>query len=272
MRYELANPTDFSDLTIIQVSESSQQCNFFWIEDGVGSFILDDQEELIVKDTVYCFWSVHCPFLVNADRLKGYVISFPMEFFQQVKNSMNLHFNYRLFDRKSMSLVRITGAEKAEMAQLLFCMGTENRVKSEFRGEILCSLLRVFLIRLIQKMVGEGAYGVRQPEKDQLVNRFIGMVYEHFSTLKRVSDYADILCIAPSYLNTRVKAVTGFTASSLIKEVIIAEAKKQVWQNGLSLKEVAYHLGYEDTSHFSKFFKREAGTNYSNFKREIPEG
>jgi AraC-like DNA-binding protein len=155
------------------------------------------------------------------------------------------------------------------MEQLLHCMANENRAKSEFKVEILYSLLKVFLIRLIQQTAGAGPGCKRQPVKDDVVNRFIGMVYEHFSTMKKVADYAEILCIAPSYLNIRVKAVTGLTASSLIKQVIITEAKKQVWEKGLSLKEVAYQLGYDDTSHFSKFFKRAAGKNYSSFKRNL---
>ncbi|MCB2411112.1 helix-turn-helix domain-containing protein [Hymenobacter lucidus] len=37
-------------------------------------------------------------------------------------------------------------------------------------------------------------------------------------------------------------------------------------QHDVPLKEVAYQLGFEDVSHFSKLFKRCAGVTFSVFK------
>jgi len=39
--------------------------------------------------------------------------------------------------------------------------------------------------------------------------------------------------------------------------------------SGGSLKEVAYYLGFDDTSHFSKFFKNKSGINFTDFKKAI---
>ncbi len=254
----------------ICVTGSSHHCYIFWIKEGRGTFLLDDQEISIAKDTVYCFFGGQYPFIVNTCGLRGHILSFPIESFRQVKNNMNLHFSHRLIDKYPVAAVHFPGPDNLEIEHLLCSMSNVQKEESEYKEDILISLLKIFLIRLIQKMLGSGTSRLSHLEKDTLVNKFIGMVQEHFFTIKKVADYAGILCIDPSYLNTRVKAVTGITASALIKEIIITEAKKQVWQKGLSMKEIAYHLGYEDTSHFSKFFKKVAGANFSSFKKSIP--
>jgi AraC-like DNA-binding protein len=34
------------------------------------------------------------------------------------------------------------------------------------------------------------------------------------------------------------------------------------------MKEIAYHLGFSDSAHFSKFFKNTTGMNFTDFKKE----
>lgn len=85
--------------------------------------------------------------------------------------------------------------------------------------------------------------------------------------MKKVSDYAAALGAAPNYLNVRVKRVSGFTASHHIQQRILQEAKRKARWEGKNLKEIAYMLGYDDISHFSKFFKKTAGFTFSDFKK-----
>ena len=35
------------------------------------------------------------------------------------------------------------------------------------------------------------------------------------------------------------------------------------------MKEIAYGLGFADLAHFSKYFKRASGINFSDFKKEL---
>ena len=73
--------------------------------------------------------------------------------------------------------------------------------------------------------------------------------------------------MAPNYLNTMAKRVSGFTARHHIQQRIVVEAKRQASWEGISLKEIAYRLGFDNPSHFSKFFKKTSGINFSEFKR-----
>ena len=80
-----------------------------------------------------------------------------------------------------------------------------------------------------------------------------------------VCDYASVLSVSPNYLNRTVKKVSGYTASHHIQQQIVLEAKKQAIHYGVSMKEIAYQLGFDNPSHFSKFFKCNSGMNFTQF-------
>ena len=84
-----------------------------------------------------------------------------------------------------------------------------------------------------------------------------------------VSDYARELAISANYLNHVMKRFTGFTASHHIQQHTILEAKRRALYLGTSMKETAYSLGFEDLAHFSKFFKKNAGTSFREFKNQL---
>lgn len=101
------------------------------------------------------------------------------------------------------------------------------------------------------------------------VKRFMDLLKKNFTTHKMVADYARELCLTPSHLNKIVKKVSGFPASYHIQQQIILEAKRQAIYYGLSMKEVASSLGFDDYLHFSKFFKNNSGMNFTSFKNTM---
>lgn len=84
-----------------------------------------------------------------------------------------------------------------------------------------------------------------------------------------VTDYADELIVTPNYLNEVIKKITGFPASHHIQQRIVLEAKRQAAYSNLSMKEVAYQLGFDDMAHFSKFFKNASGQSFTDFKKAL---
>ena len=64
-----------------------------------------------------------------------------------------------------------------------------------------------------------------------------------------------------------IKKNTGHSAGYHIRQRIILEVKRMVTFAGAPTKEVAYALGFSDMAHFSRFFKQNAGLNFSDFKK-----
>jgi len=134
--------------------------------------------------------------------------------------------------------------------------------------EILQVFFRTFLLYLSKVNVIEQEVNARSNEV-RIVKTFMRLVSIHYIKKKMVAEYADELCVTRSYLNKVVKKISGFTASQIIQQCIIHEAKKQAIKSGISMKQIAYSLGFDDSAHFSKFFKSNSGTNFTNYKKEL---
>ena len=99
-----------------------------------------------------------------------------------------------------------------------------------------------------------------------IVALFDNLVSEHVGTPLRVSYYAEKLHISPKHLSYILKKNTGKTAKQLIDLALALEAKILLKSEGLTISEIAYSLGFEDTSNFTKFFKRMTGSSPTGFR------
>ena len=89
----------------------------------------------------------------------------------------------------------------------------------------------------------------------QIPERFRTLLLENITIIKKPSAYAEMMHISESYLNEVLKKHTGCSLSYLIRQQIILEAKRRLLYTELSVKEIAYELGYEEAAYFSRIFK-----------------
>lgn len=121
-------------------------------------------------------------------------------------------------------------------------------------------------------------YQANEPELTQqgsrpemITRQFRKLLNESYKTRKNPSQYASALCISLSYLNEVVKAVSGFPVSYWIHHEIILEAKRLLYYSDLSIKEIAFSLGYEDHAYFSRLFTKVTGISAVAFRRRYRE-
>ncbi|MBD0296749.1 MAG: AraC family transcriptional regulator, partial [Flavisolibacter sp.] len=103
------------------------------------------------------------------------------------------------------------------------------------------------------------AFRVTQQYKEALMQ----FVYDKQS----VSDYADLLAVTPNHLNRCIKAVTGKSAQELLSDMIVMEVKALLRQTSLSISEIAFKIGKEDPSDFTRFFKSKTGMPPSEYRQ-----
>ena len=86
-----------------------------------------------------------------------------------------------------------------------------------------------------------------------------------------VADYARALHITPKRLNQLVKKLVGKTAGDYILERVILEAKRRIYFEPVSIKEVAFSLGFDDPANFSRAFRSRAGTSPERFRQQAAQ-
>lgn len=87
-----------------------------------------------------------------------------------------------------------------------------------------------------------------------ITRQFKALLFQKYKEMKKPSDYADALKISTPYLNQAVKAFSGFTISYWIQKMVMTEAKRLLYYTDLSVKEIAYELGYDDQAYFTRLF------------------
>jgi len=102
----------------------------------------------------------------------------------------------------------------------------------------------------------------------QLSRAFRILVRKDFKTMKSPSEYAEALNITRGYLTETVREVTGKPAQHWIHQEILIEAKRLLVFTNLSIKEVAYELGYGDHTYFSRLFSKLEDQSPSEFRNQ----
>lgn len=84
--------------------------------------------------------------------------------------------------------------------------------------------------------------------------------------LPTVSLMAEKLHISSRYLTDLLKQETGKTALELIHLFLIGEAKNLLTEGELNISEISHLLGFENTTYFSRLFKKEVGRTPNEFR------
>lgn len=94
------------------------------------------------------------------------------------------------------------------------------------------------------------------------------LIDEFFREKKTVAFYAGKLHLTANYLNILCKKHLKVSATQLINQRIVLEAKRLLQCTSLSVKEIAAELGYNDHAHFSNFFKARTAVPPSEFRKK----
>jgi AraC family transcriptional activator of pobA len=98
--------------------------------------------------------------------------------------------------------------------------------------------------------------------------RLSSLIELHYSEHKSIQFYADALDITAKHLNSLCRDYLGKTVAEMQHERLLIESKRLLYFSSLSIKEIAYRLGFEDASYFVRFFRRLTGLTPAHFREE----
>ena len=106
-----------------------------------------------------------------------------------------------------------------------------------------------------------------QSRADVLFANFIRLLEEHYRTERRVSWYAEKLCITPKYLSEIIKQVSKRTPNEWIDSYVILELRVLLKTSPKSIKEITKELHFPNQSFLGKYFKEHVGVSPSEYRR-----
>jgi AraC-like DNA-binding protein len=101
------------------------------------------------------------------------------------------------------------------------------------------------------------------------INNYVARGLLASKGLPSVNYMAERLNISAGYLSDVLKQESGKTALEHIHIYLISEAKNRLIGENRSVSEIAYALGFENLSYFSRLFKKEVGVSPNVFKKQL---
>jgi AraC family transcriptional activator of pobA len=141
---------------------------------------------------------------------------------------------------------------------------------SEIVTEALLIDLLVGVLRKVQhthatRVAENGSYR-------DIYGKFVNMVEEHYRENWSLRRFADALRVSVPRLRAICRSVNGESPIRVLNTRILREAKRCLAYTPMSVSEIAYHLGFDDPSYFSRFFKArcdQTPTEYQTAKRGV---
>lgn len=243
--------------------------SIIWIKNGCGQIFIDFQWYDFAGNTVFFLEPGQLYRFAEQTAINGYIILFSASFFEMSEMMISLT-DDNTISRPRFFKTPIYGDTVNENLQdLVQEMIKEASHQSLLGTELLRSLLGIFIVHLARSSKQCPMPTARNSD-GQLAKKFMHLLSLRVDSRKMVSDYANELAVSANYLNQVMKRYSGYSASRHIQQYTILEAKRRALYFGTTMKEIAYSLGFDDLAHFSKFFKRNAGTSFRKFKSQIP--
>jgi len=148
---------------------------------------------------------------------------------------------------------------------LLRLLTKESLVEHIFTQAVVEGLLKSLLAKLLQEEI---PYKAETSKDLNLYGQFRELLSQDAALRNSVAYYAEQLNTSPQNLNTACRKSGNLSAADVLSEFIISEAKRHLLYTDNTIAEIAFHLNFNDSSHFIKYFKRFAAVTPQAFRTD----
>ena len=235
------------------------------IEKGEVNHIVDFEVHTLRKGDVMVISKGQIHAFDESAAYKGYLVVFSEAFMQKYMAQstiaqINHLYNYFLKQEK------ITNPD---YNQILF-----NKLKEELKSNlsslpnIVASLLTVYLLKLNDENIPVASTSSDNKYLDYF-NQFKTLLEQNYSKTRDAKVYASDIAISYKHLNDVCKEVVKTTAKTFIDNYVILEAKRLLVSTSLSVKEIAFSLGFDEPTNFLKYFKKHTSLTPLEFRNTL---
>ncbi|MFV0514937.1 MAG: helix-turn-helix domain-containing protein [Jhaorihella sp.] len=236
---------------------------FLLIEKGGGRADLDGRTVALVPGTALSIPHGHVHGFAFRDDTSGWVVTLTSDLVDQ-----SLHPGAGL--RPLLGVPRAVPCT-SDLRRLV------QRIFAEYAGQGFARALVLrsqagSLIGLMARAIAADTGMAGSGRGHPLFRRFESLVEAQFRARQPVAVYAAQLAVSPTHLNRIVRQATGGSASALIAERMLREARRLLTYTNRGAAEIAYDLGFADPAHFSRAFRRGTGLAPRDFRRRMERG
>jgi AraC family transcriptional activator of pobA len=229
---------------------------------GQGIHLIDYKEYEIKEGSFFVLQPGQIHSWTVSEAISGYIIFITKEIYNLYFNLKKIE-NYPIFSNSFIS-PQINSNNAMEVVTLFqMILKTYAEIKNKKYDKLLnlidCLFFEIDGVSSQENIHNLGAYQSK-------ISQFQKLIDEFYKTEKSPLFYSKKMNITTKHLNRICKTNLDKTATMLIYDRVILEAKRLLVNADLSINEIADSLGYLDNSHFSNFFKKNTKITASEFR------
>lgn len=249
--------------------------SFLFVKDANGRYTTDDLSFVSEPGTIYFTNPGHQKSFEWTRIGEVFLITFTEQYLKEnVHPEIFREFPFLLAETVYPKVLQ--PAAFAEFEQLYLQIYKEYRLNSMYKKKIIANLFVVLLLKIKEYFWQDYNPIYEGNRSSQIVKSFKRDLESHYRDLVngkvekvfRAHDYAALQSLHPSYLNNVIKSKTGKSMTTWITEKTIAEARSLLQQSSLSIKEIAYLLGFAEATHFSNYFSKHTDASPTDYRKQ----
>jgi len=247
--------------------------SFALIEKGRSYYTIDGHKFYTRPNTLYFTNPGHLKSFGIEEGVCGFLITSSEEYLKE-------HIHNNFFDDFGFLLTELVPPcylderRFTELLHLAEQIIEEQNKKSTLRHKIISSLFMVFLLKVKEFLLEDDSFKVAYDRDSEIVTQFKKDLEKAFrsdvikSVDLQVATFAQSQQLHPAYFSTVIKTKTGQSANKWIQDKTIIEAQAFLSKSTTPVKEIAYKLGFQEPTHFSKFFKKLTGVTPNQYRQK----
>lgn len=240
----------------------------FFFSVGGGSHMIDLEQHTVIAPGMHLVGAGQVHQLSRTADMRAVVVQFGQE--ALLGNGSNVHSD--LFNRMGRPCsVALTADQVREAGELIARMEKEMGLGGTLMQEVVRGYVGILLLKCAQWVRESSSRSAPAMEGNDPVRRFQDLVERSYLEERQVAHYADLLAMSADRLNELVKKRLGRTASAVIHDRLLLEAKRLLLHSERSVKEVGYLLNMKDPAYFSRWFGKAEGMSPMAYREHVRE-
>ncbi|WNR44059.1 helix-turn-helix transcriptional regulator [Paenibacillus roseipurpureus] len=132
--------------------------------------------------------------------------------------------------------------------------------------QMMCEVIAQELLIAVNRESDVARYPSKKKAHVQILQKYIA---DHYRQHLGIEELANTIQRTPNYVTTIFKEVMGMSPVAYLHQVRISAAKELLLHTKMSVGEVADYLGFYDTSHFHRVFRKHTGQPPSTLLVEL---
>jgi AraC family transcriptional activator of pobA len=245
---------------IIAPHRHAQLHQFFLITHGSTQFSIDGETRDLMGPAMLSVPAFHVHGFHFSPNTQGYVLSCPT---REIDTLIGQDIEIQATLKTAFQ-----GTPTDQIRTQFDYIYDEFCVETTLRTPMLRSLLRVLLCHIARNANDV----VKAGDQKGIFQKFERLLIENPQKPINIDQFASDLGVSRTGLHRACHAATGQSAQRVAMQTKIQEAKRRLAYTQEPASQIAYRLGFEDPSYFSKVFRSYAGVTPTQYRARFETG